>query len=131
MTYLADTNVIGDLARARPNPGVVTWAGQVTSVSLSVVSLEEIRFGLAWKPNARIAAWFERFLAEQCRILPVTDEIARRSGDLRGRLQAKGRIRTQADMLVAATAAAHRLTLVTRNEADFLDCDVTVLNPFS
>ena len=131
MTYLVDTNVIGDLARARPNPGVVTWAGQVTSVSLSVVSLEEIRFGLAWKPNAKIAAWFERFLAEQCRVLPVTDEIARRSGDLRGRLQAKGRIRTQADMLIAATAVAHRLTLVTRNEADFRDCDVTVLNPFS
>ena len=131
MSYLVDTNVIGDLARARPNRGVVTWAGQVTTVSLSVVSLEEIRFGLAWKPNAKIGAWFERFLAEQCRILPVTDEIARRSGDLRGRLQARGRIRTQADMLIAATAIVHRLTLVTRNEADFRDCDVTVLDPFS
>ena len=131
MSYLVDTNVIGDLAGARPNPGVVTWAGQVTSVSLSVVSLEEIRFGLAWKPNTRIAAWFERFLAEQCEILPVTDEIARRSGDLRGRLQARGRPRTQADMLIAATAMVHRLTLVTRNEADFRGCDVTVLNPFS
>ena len=131
MSYLVDTNVIGDLARARPNHGVVTWAGQVNSVSLSVVSLEEIRFGLAWKPNARIAAWFERFLSEQCQILPVTDEVARRSGDLRGRLQARGRTRTQADMLIAATAIAHRLTLVTRNEADFEGCDVTVLNPFS
>jgi predicted nucleic acid-binding protein len=34
-------------------------------------------------------------------------------------------------MLIAATAGAHRPTLVTRNEADFEDCDLTVLNPFS
>ena len=61
----------------------------------------------------------------------MTDEIARRSGDLRGRRQARGRPRTQADMLIAATAMVHRLTLVTRNEADFRGCDVTVLNPFS
>lgn len=131
MSYLADTNIIGELTRPRPNPGVVTWAGQVTSVALSVVSLEEIRFGLAWKPNARIAAWFERFLAEQCVILPVTDEVARRSGDLRGRFRARGRARTQADMLIAATAVANRLTLVTRKEAAFEGCDVTLLNPFS
>ncbi len=131
MSYLADTNVIGELARPRPNAGVVTWAGQVTSVHLSVVSVEEIRFGLTWRPNAKIAAWFERFLGEQCQVIPVTDEIARRSGELRGRLRARGATRTQADMLIAATAITHRLTLVTRNEADFHDCGVTVLNPFS
>jgi predicted nucleic acid-binding protein len=131
MSYLVDTNVIAELSRQRPNQGVLTWAGQVTTVNLSAVSLEEIRFGLAWKANARIQAWFERFLVEQCRILPVTDEVARRSGDLRGRLRARGSVRTQADMLIAATAVAHRLVLVTRNEDDFRDCGVTVLNPFA
>jgi predicted nucleic acid-binding protein len=131
VSYLADTNVIGELARPRPNAGVVTWAEQVTSVHLSVVSVEEIRFGLTWKPNAKVAAWFERFLGEQCQVIPITDEIARRSGELRGRLRAKGATRTQADMLIAASAIAHRLTLVTRNESDFHDCGVTVLNPFS
>lgn len=131
MSYLLDTNIIGELARPKPNPGVVSWAGQVTSVHLSVVSVEEIRFGLTWKPNAKIAAWFERFLGEQCQVISVTDEIARRSGELRGRLRAKGVTRSQADMLIAATATAHRLTLVTRNEGDFHDCGVTVLNPFS
>jgi predicted nucleic acid-binding protein len=131
VSYLADTNVIGELARPRPNAGVVTWAGQVTSVHLSVITVEEIRFGLAWKPNAKVATWFGRFLEEECQVIPVTDEIARRSGELRGRLRARGATRTQADMLIAATAIANRLTLVTRNEADFEDCGVTVLNPFA
>jgi predicted nucleic acid-binding protein len=98
---------------------------------MSVISVEEIRFGLAWKPNAKVAAWLERFLEAHCRILPATDEVARRSGEMRGRLRARGVTRTQADMLIAATASLHRLTLVTRNEADFEDCGVTVLNPFS
>jgi predicted nucleic acid-binding protein len=131
VSYLTDTNVIGDLARSRPNAGVVAWAEQVTTLSLSVVTLEEIGFGLSWKPNARIAGWFDRFLAEQCQILPITEEIARRAGNLRGRFRAKGTTRSQADMLIAASALVHHLTLVTRNSAHFADCGVVVLNPFS
>jgi len=130
VTFLADTNIIGELARPRPNPGVLLWAGQVLELSLSVITLEEIRYGLAWKPSEKIDAWFERFLEEHCRLLPISDEVARRAGDLRGRFRANGETRSQADMLIAATAASHALTLVTRNAGDFKGCGVTVLNPF-
>lgn len=131
MTFLADTNVIGELARPRPNPGVLNWAGQVMELNLSVITLEEIQYGLAWKPNDRIREWFDGFLEEQCRVLPITDDVARRAGELRGRFRAKGETRSQADMLIAATAVSHALTLVTRNADDFKGCGVTVLNPFS
>jgi predicted nucleic acid-binding protein len=131
VTFLADTNIIGELSRPRPNPGVLRWANQVKELNLSVISIEEIRYGLAWRPNERIGAWFDRFLAEQCRVLPITEDVARRAGDLRGRLRARGETRTQADMLIAATAAANALVLVTRNSGDFEGCGVTVLNPFS
>ena len=130
MTFLADTNVLGELARPRPNRGVITWASQVAGLNLSVVTLEEIFYGLWWKPNDRIRLWFEKFLTEQCRILPITDEIARRAGEIRGRFRAQGDTRSQADMQIAATAVAHRLTLVTSDEDDFKGCGVTVLNPF-
>jgi toxin FitB len=130
LTFLADTNIIGELARPRPNPGVLNWASQVVELSLSVITLEEIQYGLAWKPNQRIREWFDRFLEQQCQVLPITDELARRAGELRGRLRVQGKTRTQADMLIAATASSHALTLVTRNAADFKDCGVTVLNPF-
>lgn len=61
MTFLADTNIIGELTRPRPNPGVLSWAGQVLELSLSVITLEEIQYGLAWKPNQRVREWFDGF----------------------------------------------------------------------
>ena len=97
---------------------------------LSVVTVEEIHFGLAWKPNARIEALVDRFLAERCEILPVTRPVARRAGALRGQFRRTGRTRTQADMLIAATAQVHQLPVATRNVRDFEGCGVALLNPF-
>ena len=129
-TYLVDTNVISELVRPAPNDGVVEWAQSVKTIALSVVSVEEIAFGLSWKPNARILAWFTGFLETHCLITPVTAAIAQGAGQLRGRLRAAGAVRTQADMLIAATAQTHQLTLVTRNVRDFEGCGVALLNPF-
>jgi predicted nucleic acid-binding protein len=131
MTFLVDTNIIGELTRREPNAGVLAWAGTVSVVSLSVITVEEMLFGLAWKPNARIDAWIEGFLAARCRIHAVTDDIARAAGRLRGTLARRGLTRTQADMLIAATAQVHQETLVTRNVRDFEECGIGLLNPFS
>jgi predicted nucleic acid-binding protein len=128
---LCDTNVLGELSRPRPNPGVVEWAGSVSVILLSVVTVEEVIYGLSWKPRPKTLAWFEKFLEEQCVVLPVTERIARFGGGLRGRFQAAGETRTQADMLIAATAIVHEASLVTRNIVHFEGCGVTVLNPFS
>ena len=43
----------------------------------------------------------------------------------------RGIVRDQADMLIAATAQVHQLTLVTRNTRDFEGCGIGLLNPFS
>lgn len=131
MRYLCDTNVLSELARPRPNAGVLRWAAKLARVSLSVITLEEIQFGLAWRPNPRVIEWFELFLSDHCELVPVTAEVARISGQFRGQLRAGGSSRTQADMLIAATAAAFGLTLVTRNSRDFEGCGVALLNPFS
>ncbi len=127
---LVDTNIISELSRRQPDPAVLAWASEITDFHLSVVSLEEIAFGLAWRPNPRIQGWIDAFFSRHA-ALPVTPDIARRAGALRGRLAAQGSPRTQADMLIAATALTHGLTLATRNGRDFEGCGVPLLNPFS
>ena len=130
-TFLVDTNVISDLARRTPNTGVLDWARTVSTVALSVVSVEEIFYGLSWKPNHRIQSWFEAFLTDHCVACPITEEIAKIAGHLRGHMAAKGEVRTQADILIAATAQVNQQTLVTRNVRYFERCGVPLLNPFS
>ena len=131
MSFLVDTNVLSELARPSVNQGVVEWARDISHIVLSVITVDEVAFGLTWKPNARIEQWFETFLEEHCRVLPVTTEIALSAGRLRGHLRARGQVRTQADMMIGATALVHGLTLVTRNEADFRGCGIALLNPFT
>ena len=106
------------------------WARATSLVAISVITVEEVLFGLARKPTARARAWFDRFLERHCEVLDVNRAIAALAGTLRGQLAASGRVRTQADMLIAATAAHHGLTLVTRNVRDFQGCGIAVLDPF-
>jgi len=128
---LCDTNIISELARPRPDAGLLRWAKEHTAIHLSAVTVEELHFGLAWKPNPRIDFWLDHFLRNFCNILPASEKIASFAGELRGHFQARGETRTQADMLIAATACVHGLTLVTRNTRDFEACGVELINPFS
>ncbi|MCL6753228.1 type II toxin-antitoxin system VapC family toxin [Nostoc sp. CCCryo 231-06] len=131
MTFLCDANIISELVRLQPNSGVLKWAALAPSIVLSAITVEEIFYGLTFKPNSRIQIWFESFLENNCEVLPITIEIAKRSGELRGQLRLSGKTHTQADMMIAATAQIHQLTLVTRNIRDFDGCGIPLLNPFS
>ncbi len=131
MNCLVDTNILSELARPNANAGIRAWAATVTRAAVSVITVEELHFGLAWKPHPRVEAWLAAFLEEDCDVLPVTGVIARRAGELRGSLQRRGLPRHQADMLIAATASIHGLTLVTRNTRDFEGCGIALLDPFA
>jgi len=127
---LVDTDVISELCRRAPDRGVLAWAATQTRLALSAVTLEEIAFGLAWRPNPVMQDWLDRLLAQHD-MLPVTPAIARQAGAMRGTFAAAGIARSQADMLIAATALTHQLPLVTRNLRDFEGCGVPLLNPFA
>jgi predicted nucleic acid-binding protein len=99
-------------------------------LTISVVTVDEIMDGLSWHPNARLLAWFDAFVLRH-EVLPITTDVARCAGALRGQLELRGQTRSQADMLIAATAQIHALTIVTRNVRDFDGCGVAVLNPFA
>jgi predicted nucleic acid-binding protein len=100
-------------------------------VAISAITIDELMFGLTWKPNNKIREWLLGFLAESCDVLPITQPIAHRAGVMRGTLRADGITRSQPDMLIAATADIHGLTLVTRNVRDFEQCHIDLLNPFA
>ncbi len=99
---------------------------------LSVVTLGEIERGVEKRRKTdpgfadELAAWIEsltRLYAD--RILPITPGIARRWGRLCAQLGHDG-----ADLLIAATALSHGLTVATRNTGHFEPAGVSVINPF-
>lgn len=131
MSFLFHTNVSSELVRPHPQPSVLTFVSGISQITISAITIEEVIYGLSAKPNLRIQEWFERFFISYCTVLPITEAIARQAGELRGKLQTEGKVRTQADILIAATAKTHRLTLITRNIKDFEGCNLTILDPFA
>ena len=134
MMQLADTNIVSELMRKRPDPGVLAWREMVDAmyghITMSAVTVDDIMYGLARKQDAGLQAWFDGFMSRN-QVLTVTQTIACRAGEMRAMFSLRGVVRSQADMLIAATAQVHALTLVTRNVRDFDGCGIALLNPFS
>jgi predicted nucleic acid-binding protein len=131
--YLVDTNVLSELARPRPDLHVVRWLEQQSGIILSVISVEELVFGVARAPaprRSKLAGWLDALLGSAAAVLDVDLAVARAAGELRAVREGAGRRVAQADMLIAATALVHGLTLATRNRADFDGCGVALLDPF-
>jgi predicted nucleic acid-binding protein len=126
---LADTNVLSELVRPHPAPSVVAWATQHPRPAISVISIEELRFGAILKGGKHFTSWLSQ-LKTEAEILPVTEPIAETAARLRASRRLAGRPVTQADMLIAATALEHGLPLATRNVRDFEGLGLKLVNPF-
>lgn len=128
--WLCDSNVISEEMRKRPIPYVREWLADKDSIFISAITVNEILFGLHQRSMTKHIEWFDIFMAKKCIVLDVDSRIARHAAEVRGRLAADGKPRSQADMLIAATAWAHDLTLATRNTRDFEGTGIAVFNPF-
>ncbi|MCF6334715.1 MAG: PIN domain-containing protein [Spirochaetales bacterium] len=131
MNFLVDTNIISEIMKKRPDKNVFNWFASLESVYFSVITIEEIYFGLSRKNLVQKLTWFRQVAADKAYILKTTDSISRWSGEKRGQLAASGKIVTMADSLIAATAHDHGLILATRNLKDFHHFGIALLDPFS
>lgn len=136
---LLDTNLISEPLRAAPEPRVVAWldAQPLETLFLSVVTVAELRYGVARLPNGRrrkalverletqvLPAFASRILAFD---LPATQAYA----DLMAKAQAAGQPIGMADGLIAAIARTHGMTVATRDTAPFAAAGVSVIDPWS
>jgi predicted nucleic acid-binding protein len=136
--FLLDTNCISELVRLKPEPRVMAWieAAEESLLYLSVLTLGEIRKGLAALPQgkrrSRLETWLEVELRARFsgRILPIDAAVADRWGLLAANAKRKCKPLSSIDGLLSATAIHHNLTIVSRNISDFAHAQVPVVNPW-
>jgi len=133
--YLIDTNVISEFSKKKSRERIQTWFASLSldDIYISVISEGEILYGIAKLPNdkhkERIQGWFKVFMAEWFPGggLAIDDKVVQAWATLR----AASRTLPVLDSLLAATALAHDMVLVTRNTRDFTDISgLKVINPF-
>lgn len=136
---LLDTNVVSAVMARKPEPNVIRWMDlqPTEDLSLSAVTVAEVRFGLAILPDGQrrrdLEQRFDRFLARGFahRILPFDREAARLYGDLMARRRRLGRPMSALDGQIAAIARTYDAALATRNRRDFEECDLELIDPFA
>ena len=136
--WLLDTNILSEVRKPRPEPKVLRFiAGQpLDRLFVSVVTFAEIRFGIECAPTPSHRAELHDWLTHRLRpmfagrALPISEDIM-----LKWRLLVEDGRRArhtfpQPDLIIAATALLHAMTVVTRDSADFARAHVPVFNPW-
>jgi len=132
--YLLDTDVVSELRRPRPHGAVLAWMSSVDDAQLfvSAVTLGEIQAGIELTREqdpakaAELEGWLD-LVAGAYNVLPMDAAVFRAWA----RLMHRKSDTLCEDAMIAATAKVHRLTVVTRNVADFQALGFEVLNPFA
>ena len=136
--WLLDTNILSELRRPQPEPRVLTFIGAqpLDSLYISSVTIAEIRFGIELVSHPIQRAELNEWLTHKVRpmfvqrILAVTEDVM-----FRWRLMVEdgrkaGHTFSQSDLIIAATAFHHGLTIVTRDVSDLRRAGVPLVNPW-
>ena len=130
--FLIDTVVLSELRKRERNPGVENWVAsqRSTDLYLSALSIGEIERGIAQQQRKDpefaelLLTWLDKVLMlYEERILPIDLPTCRRWGRLSAAIG-----HDSADLLIAATALEHGLTVVTRNVRHFEPTGVPIFS---
>ncbi len=136
--WLLDTNVLSELRRPKPEPKVVAFIASkpLDRLFVSTVTFAEIRFGIERVGDATRRAELNDWLAHKVRpmfeqrALAVTEDVMFKWRLLVADGRKAGHTYSQPDLIIAATALHHGLTVVSRDTSDFRKARVPVLNPW-
>ena len=136
---LIDTNVISEPLRATPEPRVVEWldAQPLETLYLSVVTVAELRFGVARLPAGRRRDALRARLETQVipafagRVLTFDLAATQAYADLMAKAQTAGLAIGMTDGYIAAFATVNGMTVATRDKAPFDAAGVSVIDPWA
>lgn len=139
MAWLLDTNVLSELRRPRPSEAVIRSiaAQDLETLHISVVTLAEIRFGIECVADFGRRVELNEWLANTVRpmfvdrVLPITEEIVLKWRLLLEEGRKSGHTFSQPDLFIAATAARHGLTVVSRDRFHYAKAGVSVVDPWA
>jgi hypothetical protein len=135
VTYLVDATVLSEATRPSPDPRVLEWLRKhEREIAVDPVILGELKFGILLLPRGKRRTRLERWFAsgiQRIHCIPWEAETGLRWARLLADLRASGRSMPIKDSLIAATALAHRLPVVTRNRSDFERAGIEVVDPFA
>jgi toxin FitB len=133
-----DTNVISELARLRPDPGVLSWLDslEVSEVVTTAVTAAELRYGVARLPDGHrrreLAVVIRSILTEDFhgRVLPFDERASVPYADIVTGRKRIGKPIGVADAQIAAICRDSGAILATRNTADFEETGIELINPW-
>lgn len=135
--FLLDTVAVSDTSKVESHPGMVRFLSHCdpSTLYISVVSIGELRYGCAVLPDGRRRSGLEVWIDETekafgNRVLDVNADVARIWGELRAAVKKDGFTIALPDLLIAATALAYDLTVVTRNTRDYAPTGCRLINPW-
>lgn len=136
--WLLDTNIISELRRPKPEPKVTAFvrAQPLEALHVSVVTLAEIRFSIELLPDATRRSELNDWLAHKVRpmfeqrVLSITEDIMFKWRLLLEEGRKAGHTFSQPDLIIAATALHHGLTVVSRDTKEYEAARVEVSNPW-
>ena len=133
-----DTNVVSEAWKVDPDTNVLAWidAQAIETLHLSVLTVAELRYGLATMPEGKRRTIYQERLEREVlpafagRVLAFDLDTSKTYAERMAKARAEGKAIARADGYIAATAAAHGLMVATRDTGPFEAAGLEVINPW-
>jgi len=139
LKYMLDTNIISELVKPEPNENVISFIRNCNEMNLylSVVTIGEIKYGIEKSQNGQKKESLHRWLYEdllkrfESKIIDIDLETMLTWAKNTQKLHSIGKPMPIMDLLIASSCMNKNFILLTRNEKDFANLDIEIINPFN